>query len=54
MTTSGTAAGASSSATTSSGAAPTAFALVDSRVTARGVVLHTYRPTGPAAFGSYE
>ncbi|MFJ7154055.1 dihydrofolate reductase family protein [Streptomyces sp. NPDC101118] len=35
------------------GAVPTGFQLVGTETTSKDVVLHTYRPAGPAAFGSY-
>ncbi|MFF8828190.1 dihydrofolate reductase family protein [Streptomyces sp. NPDC015131] len=36
------------------GGTPTAFALTGHRTTSTGVTIQTYRPTGPARFGSYE
>ncbi|QGV77810.1 dihydrofolate reductase family protein [Streptomyces ficellus] len=36
------------------GGPPTAFALTGHRTTSTGVTIQTYRPTGPAAFGTYE
>lgn len=35
------------------GTVPTALRLVDAKTTAAGVAVHTYRPTGPATFGSF-
>lgn len=35
------------------GALPTAYELLASRTTARGTAIHTYRPTGRAAFGTF-
>lgn len=35
------------------GALPTACELLASRTTARGTAIHTYRPTGRAAFGTF-
>ncbi|MEV3992582.1 dihydrofolate reductase family protein [Streptomyces sp. NPDC049837] len=36
------------------GGAPTAFELTGHRTTSTGVTIQTYRPTGPAEFGTYE
>lgn len=35
------------------GALPTAYELLASRTTGRGTAIHTYRPTGRAAFGTF-
>lgn len=35
------------------GGLPTSYALTDHRTTPGGIALHTYRPTGRAAFGSF-
>jgi dihydrofolate reductase len=37
----------------SDGAVPTAFRLTEARTTSAGVSIHTYRPTGRPAFGSF-
>ncbi|MBM7440045.1 dihydrofolate reductase family protein [Streptomyces sp. HB132] len=36
------------------GGKPTAFELTEARTTGSGVAIHTYRPMGPARFGSFD
>ncbi|MFE4453569.1 dihydrofolate reductase family protein [Streptomyces sp. NPDC056796] len=36
------------------GGQPTAFELTGARTTGSGIAIHTYRPAGPARFGTYE